>query len=192
MKKTPLIGMDVINSAIAGNHNAYKTIYKKTYGSLFVICMRYSGNIDEAKDWCQEAYVKLFQALPKFNGKASFVTWSHRVFRNFCVDQYRKKVQPKTIGIDFYEEYPKEIEYDASVDAESLNDVDELLKIKAETILSALQQLPPAYRTVFNMFVMDDYSHKEIAEELNISVGASKSNLFKAKRKLKEVLLKKD
>lgn len=154
-------------------------IYERFAPTMFAVCMRYSNCRDDAQDTFQEAFIKAFQKIESFSGNGSFEGWLRRIMVNKCMDKFRKK--KLTIVTDtpqFYQE--KEWEEEK---IELPYDNDELVEL--------ISQLPEQYRLVFNMYVIEEYSHADIAEQLNISVGTSKSNLSRAKAWLRKELKKK-
>ena len=146
-------------------------LYKKYSGILFSVCLKYSPNHHEAEDSLQDAFITIFKRIEQFKGKGSFEGWMKRVTVNTVLQKYRKqKVFQLTNEEQLEEEAVVEVENNALP-------LDYLLKI--------VQELPDRYRLVFTMYVLDDYSHKEIAELIGISVGTSKSNLARARGILK-------
>lgn len=177
---------EVIDGCIKGKRKYQEILHKAFYSKMLVACMRYAENRAEAEDLLHEGFIKLYSRLPRYNYKGSFEGWVRRIIVNNAIDFIRKK---KEIAVDFRDEHQHIInnQYDDSI---SNKNATELTKIKAEKIIEAIQKLSPAYRAVFNMYVLEDMSHKEIAKELGISVGTSKSNLSKAKIRIKEILSK--
>ena len=142
-------------------------LYTRYSGTMFSICLRYSPNYVEAEDNLQDAFITIFKKVEQFKDKGSFEGWMKRVTVNTVLQKYRKQRV-----FDIAREDQIEGEVDETVDDEGIP-LDFLLKI--------IQELPDRYRLVFSMYVMDDYSHKEIAEMLGISDGTSKSNLARAR-----------
>lgn len=142
--------------------------------------MRYSNCRDDAQDTFQEGFIRAFQKIDSFNGNGSFEGWLRRIMVNKCMDKFRQN------KLTIVAENPNlflETEIDEEDEPELPYTSDELTFI--------IQQLPDQYRLVFNMYVIESYTHAEIAEELNISVGTSKSNLSRAKQWLRKELKKK-
>lgn len=150
---------------------AQGTIYKLYASKLFTLCLKYSKNKVEAEDNLQDAFLTIFNKIDQFKNKGSFEGWMKRIVINTALQRYRKEGVLDVIKDDNIKEEPVE------VDTENLS-LDFLLKL--------IQELPNKYRLVFNLYVLDGYSHKEIASLLNISVGTSKSNLSRARLILKE------
>ena len=161
-----------IKSSLKGNRQSQKMLYKHFYGYGMTICMRYAKNREEAQEILNDGFIKVFKKLDSFQFDKPFKFWLRRILINTAIDYLRK-----------YKKYHQTEDlatvYDASVEADGLSNM------SAQEILKLVQKLAPSYRTVFNLFVIDGYSHKEIAEELGISVGTSKSNLGMAKKRLR-------
>src|SRR5690554_5783260 len=145
------------------------------------VCMRYIKDHDSAQEVVQKCFIKVFDRLEEFDFKGSFEGWVRRIMVNGSIDAIRsKRRQPFTTD----EEYLFNESYSIQE-----HDIDEdITKIKAEQAMRAIQQLSPSYRAVFNLYVIENYSHKEIAQILGISEGTSKSNLAKAKQNLRKIL----
>lgn len=141
--------------------------------------MRYSNCNDDAQENFQIAFIKVFRELKKFNHKGSFHRWVRQIMINQCIDSIRRKKRDKWVEIDD--------NFDFGEDTES---EDFLMGFSSQQILESIQKLPSQYRLVFNMYVLEEYSHKEISAELGISESTSKSNLHRAKSKLKMELMK--
>lgn len=146
------------------------------------VCLRYTRDQDTAQEVLQVGFIKVFEKLEHFDFKGSFEGWVRRIIVNTSIDSIRKN---KRGPISTDEEY---LFNDADSSPEDDSDLIELNSIKAEHAMEAIQSLSPAYKTVFNLYVIENYSHKEIAEILDISEGTSKSNLAKAKQNLRKIL----
>ena len=146
--------------------------------------MRYTNDRDAAQDILQEGFIKIFDKITTFESNGSFEGWMRRIVTNTALDYLRKSKKFNFVEeneVNTKEEYIEagdELEYENAIE------------IKAEFALEAINQLSPAYKTVFNLFVMEEYSHKEIADMLGISEGTSKSNLAKAKANLQKIIVK--
>jgi RNA polymerase sigma-70 factor (ECF subfamily) len=149
---------------------AQETLYRDFSRILFGICLKYSPNRAEAEDSLQDAFITIFKRIEQFEGKGSFEGWIKRITVNTVLQKYRKK---RTFDIP----NEQQIE-DAEVEIEQIS-------IPLDYLLKIIQELPDRYRLVFNLYVMDGYSHKEIGEMLGISDGTSKSNLARARGILK-------
>lgn len=135
---------------------------------MYAVCLRYSSNSDDARDLLQEGFIKVFRNLEKFRHEGSFEGWMRRVFVNTSIEHFRKKVHINTIS-------EKD---EAGIEDASWNALDSLAE---KDVVELIRNLSPGYRTVFNMYVVEGYSHKEIAEMLGITEGTSKSQLARAK-----------
>ncbi len=173
----------IIQGCIKGDRRAQKSLYEHFYGKMMVVCMRYANCKDEALDMFQEAFIKVFKNLPKYGKKGSFEGWVRRIMVNTCIDHIRKnKINNQMVEL---ESNHGSIEIDEDKDAGILE------YVGFNDLLDMVQLLSPAYRSVFNLYIVDGFTHQEIANALGISVGTSKSNLAKAKVNLKKMLLKK-
>lgn len=150
---------------------AQETLFRNYSGILFAICLKYSPNYAEAEDNLQDSFLTIFNRIEQFKGKGSFEGWIKRITVNTALQKYRKQ---KVFDITNEDQIPEE---ELQIEDEGLP-LDFLLKI--------IQELPDRYRLVFNLYVMDGYAHKEIAEMLQISDGTSKSNLARARVILKK------
>ncbi len=171
----------LVDSCQKGDRRSQEELFKAFYGKMLTVCARYANDMDEAQDILQDGFIKVFSSLGSFNNKGSLEGWIRRIVVNNAIDYVRKKR-------DFLVKFSDDSKIE---DVHSYDDYDvegeKLTKLKAEKVIDLIQDLSPAYRTVFNMYIIENYTHKEIAEKLNISIGTSKSNLAKAKGKLKEL-----
>jgi len=174
---------DIIKGCLRNDRASQKALYEQYYSKMLGVCMRYCRDRDEAKDVLHEAFLKVFNNLKNFNGTGSFEGWIRRIMVNTSIDNLRRNKQNYLIVSTVYANEK------ASLLADDVEEDDLLLSISKEEILKAVQELTPAYRTVFNLYVIEELSHKEIAELLDISEGTSKSNLSKAKFNLKKNLM---
>ncbi len=161
----------LINECTKNNTKAQEQLYRLLAPKLFAVCLKYSRNYEEAQDNLQESFLVIFDKISQFKNKGSFEGWAKRVVINYTLQQYRNQKIFEIVSENIADESEVEI------DDETIS-LDFLTKI--------IQELPDRYRLVFNLYVIDDYSHKEIAEMLNINIGTSKSNLARAKSILKE------
>lgn len=170
---------DLIEAIINKERWAQKQLYESYYGSLMAVCMRYAETEREAEDILHESFMKIFNNINQYKAGTSLKSWMNRIVVNTSIDFYRKRHRNKTVDLDgVYHLKTKE--------------PDALEKLSAEEIINAMQQMSMIYRTIFNMFVVEGYSHKDIAKKLGISESTSRSNLVKARKKLKKILLSKD
>jgi RNA polymerase sigma-70 factor (ECF subfamily) len=140
---------------------------------MYGLCLQYSKNPDEAKDILQDGFVKVFKNLVQYSYSGSFEGWVRKIFVNTAIESFRnKKMKFSDMEIQAYSE---DFSFDSIVS-----------EISAQEILAIVQDLSPQYRMVFNLYAIEGYTHKEIAEKLNISEGTSKSNLSRARSILQE------
>ena len=140
--------------------------------------MRYADNREEAKDILHDGFIKVFANLKYFEFKGSLEGWVKRIITNTAIDNVRKKK-------NFLVELDENRNYDEIADDHNENEeYEQFNHIKVEIIMQLIQKLSPMYRAVFNLYIFEEFTHKEIAEQLNINIGTSKSNFAKAKRNL--------
>jgi RNA polymerase sigma-70 factor (ECF subfamily) len=152
---------------------AQSELYKLFSSKLFSVCLKYSRNTAEAEDNLQDAFLTIFEKIKQFKHKGSFEGWLKRITVNTVLQRYRKE---KVFDI-----ITDEIAEDNDIDIEDKDvSIDYLLKI--------IQELPDRYRLVFNLYVLDGYSHNDIAQMLEINIGTSKSNLARARQILKKTI----
>ena len=167
----------IVEGCLRGERKWQKILFEKYYGVMLAVCYRYSRSRDEAKDILQEGFIKVFQKLEQFTYGSSIEAWIRRIMVNTAIDFYRKNAAEPDI-------------YDIAVAGDVLEDNDVVSDMSHTELLGVLQQLPAGYKIVFNMYVIEGYSHKEIAEFLHVSEGTSKSQLGKAKNYLQKLLNK--
>ncbi len=167
---------DFISACIKEEEWAQKKLYETFYSKMYPVCLRYAVDEEEALDILHEGFIKIFRHISKYTVGTSLSAWIRRIMVNTSIDYYRKKARRRTDNID-----------DAR--AVTNNDPDVVSNMSADEIISALQELSPAYRAVFNLYVIEGYAHKEIAAQLNITESTSRSNLVKARTKLKNLLI---
>ncbi len=172
--------LSLITACQQGNKVAYEKIYRKYSPKMFGVSLRYMSNKDEAEDVLQESFVKVFRYINKYTFIGSFEGWIRKIVVNTALNHLRDHARHKN-HLEISDTMPETS--DLSVDYDSFS---------VEYMLKALQKLPPGYRTVFNLYEIEGYSHNEISDLLNISVSTSKSQLLKAKRYLQTKLLNKD
>lgn len=174
---------DHIEGCVKNNRESQKAIYCSFYGYAMSICDRYSGSYDDAVEILNDGFLKVFKEIHKYQPAyadtvASFKGWIRKILVYTAIDHYRKikkhllngHTDPVTLQV-------------ASTQETALD------KLSYQEILKAVQKLSPAYRTVFNLFVMEGMSHDEISKKLGIAEGTSKSNLAKARMHLQKILL---
>jgi len=172
MEEKELIRRCQLNDRKAQNH-----LWKLYAPLMMSICLRYLKNVESAEDILVQAFYRIFKKIDTFKGEGSFEGWLKRVVVNECLMDLRKrKTQYLTMSIDSILEEPK---------------VEWVDNLEYEEILGLLAGLPEGYRTVFNLYVIEGYKHKEIAKLLGVSINTSKSQLLLARRRLQEMFKKK-
>ena len=161
-----------------GDRRAQKTLYESLAPKMFALCIRYVGDRDSAADVLQDGFVTLFSKLDSFSGEGSFDGWARRIFVNTALMSLRKN--------DVLKE-TKELEDAAPVVSEDSSALDD---IGYKELMAMVASLPTGFRTVLNMYVVEGYSHKEIAEILGITEATSRSQLLRGRALLQEMIRK--
>lgn len=170
---------ELIKDCQKGKRKAQKKLYERYAPTMLGLCIRYMKDQYEAEDVLSEAFIKIFANIKQFKFEGSFEGWIRRIMVNECLSQLRKK-RRLYAQVDI-EELNREPNY------EELGD-----ELHAEDLLMLINALPDGYRTIFNLYAIEGYSHKEIAEQLNITVGTSKSQLSRARSLLQKSLLQQE
>jgi len=173
--------LEWIDGCLSNDRKSQRQLYKHFYGKMLSICIRYTRDRDEAKDILQDGFIKVYQSLEKFNRDGSLEGWIRRIMVNTALDKIRKDKRSLTLS-------QSEDLIDDGVEDEVIEE-DERWDLSMKDVIRAMQDLSPGYKAVFNLYVMEDMTHKQIAEALGISEGTSKSNLAKAKLNLRKILL---
>lgn len=173
---------NIIQGCVIASRQSQKEFYQLYYGFAMGICMRYCNTHDDAMEVVNDAFIKIFRTLPQFeprhdNFEASLMGWMKSIIINTSIDHFRKNKNNYLTG-DIKEEHQEMTDVDASA----------IDRMSYKEIMEMVQKLSPGYRTVFNLHVIDGFKHEEIAEQLNISVGTSKSNLAKARINIQKML----
>ena len=182
-QSTTHMGEEELHQLIGGckkqDRKSQKLLYKAFYGFAMGICLRYAGNRDEAAEVMNQGFFKIFTRLESYDSAKPFKAWLGKIMINTSIDHYRSNLK-----IAYADDLEK---------AEHISDGDLADKnLRYNDLLDMVQRLPQAYRTVFNLFAIEGYSHEEIGEMLNINAGTSKSNLHKARQKLKQMVFEAD
>ena len=172
---------DIIKGCLRNDRASQKQLYELYYSKMLGICLRYSKSTEEAKDILHEGFLKTFTTLKNFDTHTPFELWVKKIMIRTAVDHLRKDKHNYLI-VSTVNAYEK-----SSVTEEAIQD-EALLSVNKDELLKAVQELTPAYRTVFNLFLIDGYTHAEIAEILDTSEETCKANLSKAKFNLKRNL----
>lgn len=180
LKNAPLEGTDErIRQILIGcrkqHRESQKMLYEEFYPYGMSICLRYADSRDEAAAILNDGFMKIFSNIRRFDLSKPLKPWLRKVMVNTAINHYHQKQR---------ELHAQEME-SAKLEAEAENIIS---GISYQEIVGMLHKLPPAYRTVFNLYVIEGYKHEEISHMLGISIGTSKSNLFKAKESLRKIL----
>ncbi len=168
---------ELIQSCLKGKRKAQNALYQKYEGRMYGICLRYAKDRSEAMDILQEGFIRIFKGLHQYRGDGTLMKWMDRVMANAAIRYISKNKK-----IYFQEDADLERLLAGS---DSVNNISD-----ANDIISLIQLLPLGYRTVFNMFAVEGYSHKEIAEKLGITEGGSRSQYSRAKKAMQSILRK--
>ncbi len=164
-----------IQACVAKERWAQRKLYEDHFGVLMGVCMRYANNRDDAMDILHDGFIKVYRNIGRYQPGTSLIAWMRRIMVNTAIDYYRKQTRRRTEDIDSA--------YDIVSKTPGA-----LSQMSAKEIMHCIQQLSPAYRAVFNLYVIEGYSHKEVADILGITESTSRSNLVKARIKLKEMI----
>lgn len=169
----------LIQLCIKGNPAAQEELFGRYYGPMMQICRRYTSGSEEAKDLLQEGFIKIFENLQRFKGNSSLKTWMSRIMVNMAIDHFHKgkRLNESDLSDNLNETQPEEE-----------TDENPLMMLNPEDVLTLLQKLPVGYRTVINLYAIEGYSHKQIAEKLGITEGTSRSQLAKGRSLLLEMV----
>ena len=167
---------ELVEGCLRGERSAQKRLYDVYAKRMMPICLRYTNDYESAKDLLHDGFVKVFAHLKDFKGEGSFDGWVRRIFVNAALEQLRKLTdRPYTVDVE---------------EARSLSsgDVSAMDKMSAAEIMACIRRLPETYRTVFNLYAVDGFSHKEIADQLGISESSSRVYLLRARNLLQDML----
>jgi RNA polymerase sigma factor (sigma-70 family) len=153
-------------------------LYIRFSPKMYAVCLRYSSNADDARDLLQEGFIKVFKNLEKYRGDGSFEGWVRRIFVNTSIEHFRRVVNTYSVT-ETHENTFEDKEWNA------------FENLAQKDIFNMIQELSPGYKQVFNMYVIEGYSHKEIADAMGISEGTSKSQLARAKMLLQKMVKEK-
>lgn len=159
------------------NPKYQRALYSQYYRKMYGVCLRYSNDTDDAQDVLQEGFIRVFKKIDSFRGDGSLEGWIRRIMVHTSIEFYRKRSRYFMVDIE-----------EATREADT--EMDSLAQLERAEILEQIQQLPPGYRTVFNLYVIEGFNHQEIGDMLSISSGTSKSQLSRAKGLLKDRLRK--
>jgi len=159
---------DTIKGCVHGKRSDQEKLYRMFSSKMFGVCLRYCRNYDDAKDILQDGFIKVFDKIEQFGQRGSFEGWIRRIMINTALERYRKNSQ--TLTLEKLPEISENEEYDETECRFSMNE-----------LLEYVQKLPERYRMVFNLYVFEEMTHKEVAETMGITEGTSKSDLSRAR-----------
>jgi RNA polymerase sigma-70 factor (ECF subfamily) len=165
----------IIEGCQQGSRDAQKQLYELFSPQLFAVCLRYTNNRMEAEDYLHEGYIKIFDKIGQFTGRGPVEAWMRRVMVNTILEGFRKNAK-----FSFVDESNISLSEDLNGEMEQ-----EGTEININELEDLIEQLPERYKLVFKLYILENYSHEEIARELRISIGTSKSNLARARQWLK-------
>lgn len=164
---------DLLAGCLRNQRKSQELLYRQFYGYAMSVCLRYAHTRESALEVMNDGFLKVFTRLDQYDSAQPFKGWLRRILINAAIDHYRQEVRHEHESIEPFEQ---------TVVSETANAFSQLAH---EDLMNLIQQLSPAYRLVFNLYVMDGFTHEEIAGQLGISVGASKSNLARARENLR-------
>ena len=174
---------DLAQASARGDIKAFETLYERHNRRVYSLCLRMLANATEAEDLTQEVFIQLFRKIGSFRGESAFTTWLHRMTVNHVLMHFRKRG----------------VKYEMTTEAGEIGGLQDIIQSVTErprhvdrlTLDKAVKELPRGYRTVFVLHDVEGFEHEEIAKMLGVSVGTSKSQLHKARMKLRDLLNKK-
>ena len=167
----------LIEECLRKNEHAEKELYNKYAGKMYAICHRYSTNYQSAEDMLQNSFIRIFDNLKTFKGNGSFEGWMKRIVINTALESFRKK-KIETVSLD-------NDEYDFDLPSEE----NQLSAFSVKEIIAMIKMVPAGYREVLNLFAIDGYSHKEIAEMMHITETNSRLRLNRARTMIKKIMI---
>lgn len=166
----------LVKKCIAGDAQAQRMLFEKFAPKMMGVCLRYMKNTQQAEDVLQDGFVKVFTKLPKYSGNGSLEGWIRRIIVNTSLDEIRKNIKLQdNIHVD-------DVDYKLELNSYILEG------LMADDLMLLVNEMPAGYKVVFNLFAIEGYSHKEIAEELDISENTAKSQYSRARAYLKTKL----
>ncbi len=158
----------IIAGCIAGDRKYQELLYKKFSGKMYAVCLRYAGEQNTAQDTLQDGFIRVYKNIEKFRSEGSFEGWVRRIFINTSLEALRKKGNMYVVS-------------DTTNMKLEQHEENSLQRLMKEDLMAMIESLSAGYRTVFNLYVIEGYSHKEIGEMLNVTEGTSKSQLARAR-----------
>jgi RNA polymerase sigma-70 factor (ECF subfamily) len=171
----------IVEGCIAGKRKSQNQLYKRYASTMLVVCLRYSSNVAEAEDILHDGFIKVFKNINSYRQDGSFEGWIRRIMVNTAITHFNKRKKAK-----FLEEDISKYEWQM-VEEEQTSE--SYKSVEPKVVMDIIQQLPEGYRIVLNLYAFEGYTHKEIAEILNVSESTSKTQLFKARKKIRQRLI---
>lgn len=168
---------ELVSGILQGSPPHQLALYQHYSVPMFRVLLRFARDKSEAEDMLQDGFIRVFRDMGQYRGDGALGGWIRRIMVNTALSHLRKQR-------DFVKDVPDFAPYEAKFHT----DEDFASNLDAQTLMGYLQKLPPGYRAVFNLYAIDGYSHEEISEQLGITIGTSKSQLFKAREYLKKIL----
>lgn len=178
---------ELVSGCVNNDRKCQQQVYKMFYGKMMGVCLRYASDSDQAKDILQDGFIKVFGNLPKYSFEGSFEGWIRRIIVNTAIDYFRKSRSNNVLLMP--DENDMERLQEEAEDDDFELEAEEVIEYTMDDVIVAMQGLSPAYKAVFNLFVLENMSHQDIADSLGISIGTSKSNFAKAKKNIRKYLL---
>ena len=168
---------DIIKRCKQGDRKAQESVYNLLSGKMFAVCLRYCPNYEEARDLLHDGFVTVFTKIGQFSHGGSFEGWVRRIFVNQAIERYRNDTRLSVVtGIDENDRY-----FATSDDDDEEVDEWSAYQLSEAELLAMVDELPPQYKVVFNLYVIDGLSHREISKKLGISESTSRTNLLRAR-----------
>jgi RNA polymerase sigma-70 factor (ECF subfamily) len=178
--KNELSDYELAQRTAEGDMSAFETLYHRHFRRVYALCLRMTGNPSEAEDLTQETFTQLYRKIGSFRGESAFTTWLHRMTVNQVLMHFRKR-QSRPEDLTAEGETPLQI-------VQGTQNPNQMPVVDRISLENAIQKLPPGYRNVFVLHDIEGYEHEEVGKMLGISVGTSKSQLHKARLKLRSLI----
>lgn len=166
----------LVEACLNGNYRAQKKLYQLYSAQMMGVCMRYSSCVADAEDILQEGFIRVYSHLDSFSGSGALGGWMRRIMINIALQRFRQNKNLQLVRID-----------DSDLDLLEVSD-NVLSRMSADELMTKIQRLPIGFRTVFNLYAIEGYKHQEIADQLGISEGTSKSQYSRSKAMLREMI----
>lgn len=174
--------LQLARACINGSEKAQKRLFDLYSGQMMAVCLRYGSDYEEAQDMFQDGFIKVFQKLDKYNGKGPLGAWIRRTIVNNALDQIRKNKRE----MEHISTYEVEFKFEHEGKNPAFEEEEPLLS--ESRLMELIAEMPTGYRTVFNLYTVEEYSHKEIAEMLGVTESTSKTQYRKAKAYMRNLI----